>query len=85
MKVQRRQCATCIFKAEHWRPGQLEALLDEIRDPKMAGFFEGYRICHHSKEAVCAGFWARHKDDFQAGQLAQRLGLVELVEHDSLR
>lgn len=81
-QVQRRQCETCIFRpGYHW---DLDALLDEIRDPRMAGFFSGYRVCHHSDTAVCAGFWARHRDDFQAGQLAQRFGIVELVDHDVL-
>jgi hypothetical protein len=47
----------------------------------MAGFFSGHRICHHSDEAICAGFWERHKDDFAMGQLAGRLGLVEKVDH----
>jgi hypothetical protein len=63
-------------------PAWLKSLLDEIRDPRMGGFFEGYRVCHYSNDAVCAGFWARHKDDFTGGQLAQRLGLVELVDDD---
>jgi hypothetical protein len=83
-EVQRRQCKTCIFRAKHWPPGFLEAKLDDIRDPAMAGFFLGYRICHHSKAACCAGFWARHKDDFTFGQIAQRLGLVEYVDDDQL-
>jgi hypothetical protein len=48
----------------------------------MDGFFSGHRICHHSDKAVCAGFWARHKDDFALGQIAQRMGLVEKVDHD---
>jgi hypothetical protein len=73
LKVQRRQCETCIF---NWSPEHLAALLDAIRDPKMAGHFRGYRICHHSRDAVCAGFWARHRDNFDLGQIAQRLGFV---------
>jgi hypothetical protein len=75
--VQRRQCATCIFNPEYWAPGRLTELLDEIRDPAMEGHFHGYRICHHSRrEVVCAGFWAKHRDNFDLGQIAQRLGLV---------
>ena len=85
LRVQRQQCETCIFRSDGpWRSGQLAALLDQIRDPKMDGFFTGYRICHHSKNAVCAGFWARHKDDFAAGQLAQRLDLVIFVKENKL-
>jgi hypothetical protein len=81
-QVQRKQCATCIFKKEHWKPEHLAALLDEIRDPRMRGFFTGYRECHHSDTACCAAFWAKYKDKFQLGQVAQRLGLVEIVDHD---
>jgi hypothetical protein len=79
LKVQRRQCETCIFKTEHWPPAHLAALLDEIRDPKMNGHFSGYRVCHHNRGTVCAGFWARHRDNFDLGQIAQRFGLVRMV------
>jgi hypothetical protein len=30
----------------------------------------------------CAGFWAKHQDEFAAGQIAQRFGLVEEVDDD---
>ncbi len=33
--------------------------------------------------ACCRGFWNRHKNQFAAGQLAQRLGLVVFVEHNN--
>jgi hypothetical protein len=46
--------------------------------------FKGWRVCHHSKDVCCRGFWNRHKDEFQAGQLAQRLGWVEFVSVDTL-
>ena len=82
LKVQRRQCSTCIFRPDS--PLNLAALLRAVADPHMAGFFKGSRICHHSNEAVCAGFWARYKDKFTVGQVAQRLDLVEVVDHDTL-
>jgi hypothetical protein len=82
LKVQRRQCSTCIFRPDS--PLNLAALLRAVADPHMAGFFRGSRICHHSNEAVCAGFWARYKDKFTVGQVAQRLDLVEVVDHDTL-
>jgi len=84
LAVQRKTCATCIFTDPVWRTGFLKAKLDEIRDPNMPGFFTGWRQCHHSKRAVCAGFWARYKDHFTMGQLAQRLDMVEFVEDDEL-
>jgi hypothetical protein len=51
----------------------------------MAGFFSGYRICHHTRKACCRGFWDRHKNDFTLGQLAQRLGFVEFTNEDNLQ
>lgn len=79
--VQRAMCATCIFRDDS--PLDLKKLLDDIADPY--GGFRGHRICHHSRDACCAGFWARHKDDFQMGQIAQRLGMVTMVDDDVLR
>jgi len=84
LEVQRVMCATCIFRESHWKPEKLAQLLDDVRDRRMDGFFTGYRICHHSKTAVCAGLWARYKDNFALGQIAQRLGFVRLVDHDTL-
>ena len=80
-RVQRSMCATCIF-----RPGSpldLNRLLSEITDRN--NFFNGHRVCHHSRDACCAGFWARHKDDFPMGQIAQRLKMVVMVDDDVLR
>lgn len=80
LRVQRHQCASCIYRSDS--PLDLQRLENDIADPRMAGHFKGYRICHHSGSAVCRGFWTRHKDDFDAGQIAQRLGIVELVDDD---
>lgn len=77
--VQRRQCSTCIYRSGlGWDLKKLEA---QIADPRMAGFFTRHRVCHNSDVACCRGFWSRHRDDFTLGQMAQRLGLVEFVEH----
>jgi len=78
--VQDKQCATCIYRKNS--PLDLKVLEAQIADPKMEGFFIGYRICHHSKTACCRGFWNRHKDKFTMGQIAQRLGLVKFVKDD---
>ena len=80
-QVQKRACATCIYRPDSTL--NLKALEDQVRDKHMG--FKGHRICHHSKTACCAGFWARHKDEFPMGQIAQRLGMVEFVTHDTLR
>jgi len=79
-KVQRKQCATCIYRADS--PLDLAKLEADVADP--CGFgFKGHRICHHSapgSDSCCRGFWNRHKDEFPAGQIAQRLGLVEFIK-----
>lgn len=83
LRVQRRMCATCIY-----RPGStlsLQKLEADVADPRMPGFFRGHRVCHHSTDVCCRGFWNRHKDHFTAGQLAQRLGLVQFVDVDTLK
>jgi hypothetical protein len=80
LKVQRRACATCIY-GNNWHGTSIEELEAQIADGY--GGFKGSRICHHSDDVTCRGFWNRHKDDFQAGQIAQRLGCVEFVIVDT--
>lgn len=79
-KVQDTQCATCIYRADS--PLDLKELERKIADPNCDGFFRSFRICHHSHDACCRGFWNRHKNHFSLGQIAQRLGLVQFVHHD---
>jgi hypothetical protein len=74
-KVQRKTCETCIYRKDS--PLDLKKLENEIRDPTMG--FKGWRVCHHSDDVCCHGFWRQHKDEFAVGQIAQRLGLVEYV------
>ena len=78
-QVMSRLCATCIYrKGFGWDVAYLE---DQVRDKHIG--FRGYRVCHSQKrgrKACCRGFWNRHKWEFAAGQIAQRLGLVEFVE-----
>lgn len=80
-RVQRSMCATCIFRPDS--PLDVERLLSDISDPH--GGFRGHRICHHSADACCAGFWVRHKNEFPMGQIAQRLKMVSMVDDDVLR
>ena len=85
MLVQRKLCETCIYKPNS--PLSIKALEAEVADPHMEGFFTGYRICHHTharRGVCCAGFWRRHKDKFMAGQIAQRLHLVQFVDCDEM-
>ena len=74
----RRLCATCIYRKDlDWDLAKLEY---QVRDAKMSGFFTGFRVCHHGNDACCRGFWDHHKDDFAAGQVAQRLNMVRWVK-----
>ena len=79
--VQTKPCSTCIYRKDS--PLDIKKLEAAVADPY--GGFAGHRICHHSDSACCSGFWKRHKDDFQMGQIAQRLGLVQMVKHDTLK
>lgn len=79
-KVQSKMCATCIYRPDSTL--DLKALEDQVRD-KYVGF-RGFRACHHAKgnKVCCRGFWDAHKDEFAAGQIAQRLDCVQFVSED---
>lgn len=77
MKVCSRQCPTCIYRPDSLF--DLKKLEAQIADPYMAGFFKGHRVCHHTKDACCRGFWNKHKDSFALGQVAQRMNVVIFV------
>lgn len=79
-KVQRRMCATCIYRKSS--PLDLVKLENDVRD--RFGGFRGHRICHHSDDVCCRGFWDRHKWEFAAGQIAQRLNVVSFVGVDTM-
>lgn len=83
LEVQKKACATCIYRKDSSL--DLKNLEAAVADKNMPGFFSGFRVCHHSKTACCRGFWNRNKDKFTLGQLAQRLGFVEFVSHDTLK
>ena len=76
LQVMKQACETCIYREDS--PLNLENLEGQVKDPYIG--FNGYRICHNHDSACCRGFWNRHKDEFPAGQIAQRLDLVVLVE-----
>jgi uncharacterized protein (DUF3820 family) len=79
-KVQKRMCSTCIYRPDS--PLDLAKLERDVADPH--GGFRGHRICHHSNDVCCRGFWEAHKDEFPMGQIAQRLDMVEFVDVDTL-
>jgi hypothetical protein len=76
LRVQRKACATCVYRDDS--PINVAALEARVRDP--CGDFTTYRVCHHSENACCRGFWNRHKWKFPLGQIAQRLKMVEYVD-----
>lgn len=81
LRVQKKACDTCVYKpGSPIDPTELEENIREQMRGKPIDFFTGFRICHSSRTACCAGFWAKHKDKFQVGQLAQRLKMVEYVQ-----
>lgn len=80
-QVQKKMCTTCIYKPGS--PLDLKALENQVRDEYVG--FKGHRICHHSDDVCCRGFWEAHKDEFQIGQIAQRLNMVEFVDVDTLQ
>jgi hypothetical protein len=80
-KVQKKQCSTCIYRKDTFF--DVKKLEAEIAD-KYVGF-KSHRICHHSKDVCCRGFWNRHKNKFTLGQIAQRLGFVKFVSVDTMK
>ena len=84
-EVQRTMCQTCIYRTSS--PLDLARLEAEIADLHMEGFFTTFRECHHAPPGsgiCCAGFYAKHREHFTLGQIAQRLDWVEYVEVDVL-
>jgi len=79
-RVQRKMCATCIYRPDS--PLNIQQLERQVADPH--GGFHTFRVCHHSKDVCCRGFWEAHKDHFPIGQVAQRLGIVVFVDVDTL-
>jgi hypothetical protein len=78
-KVRKTACATCIYRKDSCF--DLKSLEDQVRDPYVG--FKGHRVCHHTADSCCRGFWMRHKDEFAMGQIAQRLNMVEFTNEES--
>lgn len=71
----KKSCETCIYRKDS--PLDINKLENDVKDNY--GGFRGHRICHHSKDICCRGFWNKHKNKFQMGQIAQRLNMVKFV------
>ena len=80
--VQQRMCATCIYRSGS--PLDLKQLEAAVAD--RFGGFKRFRACHHAtRRVVCRGFWDKYKNEFQMGQIAQRLNIVQFVNVDRLK
>lgn len=82
LKVRDKQCETCIYTPRTPVRATVEELEAEVADERCPGFFKGSRLCHYHEHITCRGFWNRHKDKFTAGQVAQRLNMVEFTTED---
>ena len=80
--VRKTSCSTCIYRSDSSLDLDLDLDQLERQVQDDIGFFQGYRICHHSKNLCCRGFWNRHKNEFPLGQIAQRLGAVDFRDAD---
>lgn len=87
LKVRRKRCDTCIYGPRSASRASIEELEAEAADLRMQGHFKSFRACHHFEkgDVVCNGFWERHHDHFDAGQIAQRLNAVEYVDEPPKR
>ena len=74
-QVMAQACDTCIYRNDS--PFDLKRLEDEVRDPHIG--FKEHRVCHNAENVCFRGFWNAHKDEFPAGQIAQRMDAVEFI------
>ena len=75
-KVQERMCASCIYRTDS--PLDLDGLESDAQN------HDSWRICHHSDDVCCRGFWEHHSNHFNMGRIAQRLNMVEFVNVENL-
>jgi hypothetical protein len=78
MHVVEEECSTCVFRPGnqmHLRAGRLRGMVDEAVEQG------GAIVCHCTlntdENAVCRGFWDRHKDDVPILRLAQHMDIVQ--------
>jgi len=79
-KVQASQCATCIYRADS--PLDVRKLEADITEEY--GAIVGWRICHHSMEVCCRGFYDQHKTSCAAIRVAQLIDGVSFVDVDGM-
>lgn len=81
--VHANKCDTCVFRKGNpmkLAPGRLAEIIDENLKADTA------LICHKTTyeqkpdENVCKGFFDAYGDEITALQIAERMGLIELVD-----
>ena len=82
--VQKTQCDTCIYRPDTGL--DIKRLEDAIRDPYDPQHFARPRACHTftGRTVICRGFWNRHADRCDLGQLATRLNAVYTIDEAGL-
>lgn len=85
LRVCTEMCSDCVFRPGnlmHLRAGRLAQM---VRDSVAA---DSFIACHQTlggDEAVCRGFWDRHRQDSFGCRLGAVLGVIEVTPDDSHR
>jgi hypothetical protein len=80
VRVCSERCKSCIF----WADGRSAVAPEQAREVIEANLKADATLTCHSTlgtdaPAVCAGFWAKHRNDVLAGRIAQMLcGIIRL-------
>lgn len=81
--VVREMCETCIFRPGNLmqlQSGRVRGMIDDCKEQ------QGTIPCHNTlyidgaDQAVCRGFFDRHKGDITALELADAMGIIEYDE-----
>lgn len=80
MRVQKTKCNQCLFTKNRVVSEEVAAKIIKTALKK-----DTYFNCHKTQvkglksNVCCKGFWDAHKNNFNLGRVAQRLGIVEKV------
>ena len=58
LEVRRHRCRTCIYRQD--APVDIPKLEAEVLP------LGGFRVCHHTIDVCCAGFYAKHRDSLKS-------------------
>jgi hypothetical protein len=84
--VQARMCSTCIFRPGnlmHLEPGRVEHLTRQaLRKDSCIPCHQTTYGSRREGEAICRGYWDRHRNDVFPLRLAQLIGNLCFIEAD---